>query len=480
MESQNILQLIQVAILSNEVTLFFSVIIGAVFLLAISCLLTNKGNRFALCHEAPTIMTSVGVLGTFVGIFLGLMDFNVNRIDQSVPVLLAGLKVAFVTSILGMVASITFKLLQGLISRGTETGEVGAEEIHSVLQEIRDDGKEAFSQVRQAISGDGDGSVVTQMQKLRTSMGDAHQELCGSVNSGFEELGQQFSKFAETMAENNSKALIEALESVIQDFNTQLNEQFGENFKQLNQAVGALLDWQKEYKEQVIEMNNQFQRSLSGIESAQSAIEEIAAGTASIPTTMDGLADLMRNINVQIEDLERHLQAFANLKDKASEAFPVIEEKLEACTSGLSNTTSSFIESLEQGLAVQSRTFTELEAGFSNLGNETKEVAHKLSGAVDETVKSLSGQLEGILDKQSNAMQSVIDQIHEGFRGAIEESNGVLGKQIAELDQQMQNEVKRVVELMGGHLGSLSAKFVEDYEPLTKRLREVVKIAEAA
>jgi outer membrane protein OmpA-like peptidoglycan-associated protein len=168
MELQNILRLVQDAILSNDVTLIFSGIIGAVFLLALFCLMSNKGNRLALCHDAPTIMTSVGVLGTFVGIFLGLMDFNVNKIDQSVPALLAGLKVAFVTSILGMAASVVFKLLQGLISRGTETGEVGAEEIHSVLQEIRDDGKEAFTQVRQAISGDGDGSVVTYIRPVQT------------------------------------------------------------------------------------------------------------------------------------------------------------------------------------------------------------------------------------------------------------------------------------------------------------------------
>jgi len=40
------------------------------------------------------------------------------------------------------------------------------------------------------------------------------------------------------MAENNSKALIEALQEVIRDFNAKINEQFGENFKQLNEAVG--------------------------------------------------------------------------------------------------------------------------------------------------------------------------------------------------------------------------------------------------
>ena len=42
----------------------------------------------------------------------------------------------------------------------------------------------------------------------------------------------EFKSFAEKMVENNQKAIIEALQEVIKDFNTKLNNQFGENFKQ--------------------------------------------------------------------------------------------------------------------------------------------------------------------------------------------------------------------------------------------------------
>ena len=59
------------------------------------------------------------------------------------------------------------------------------------------------------------------------------------------------------LAESNSKALIIALQEVIRDFNTKITDQFGDNFKQLNQAVGAMLEWQKQYREQVGEMIEQ-------------------------------------------------------------------------------------------------------------------------------------------------------------------------------------------------------------------------------
>lgn len=47
-------------------------------------------------------IVSVGVLGTFVGIFIGLQAFNPEDITNSVNDILVGLKTAFFTSIVGM------------------------------------------------------------------------------------------------------------------------------------------------------------------------------------------------------------------------------------------------------------------------------------------------------------------------------------------------------------------------------------------
>jgi biopolymer transport protein ExbB/TolQ len=55
---------------------------------------------------------SVGVLGTFVGIFIGLQAFNPNDIVHSVNDILLGLKTAFFTSIVGMSVSTGLSILQ--------------------------------------------------------------------------------------------------------------------------------------------------------------------------------------------------------------------------------------------------------------------------------------------------------------------------------------------------------------------------------
>ena len=60
------------------------------------------------------IIGSLGIFGTFVGIFFGLLGFNTDDISGSIPPLLNGLKTAFFTSIVGMVLSILLDIIQAM------------------------------------------------------------------------------------------------------------------------------------------------------------------------------------------------------------------------------------------------------------------------------------------------------------------------------------------------------------------------------
>lgn len=56
--------------------------------------------------QLPSIISTLGVLGTFLGITRGLVSFNTATLDMSIPILLDGLKTAFFTSLLGMTGSL--------------------------------------------------------------------------------------------------------------------------------------------------------------------------------------------------------------------------------------------------------------------------------------------------------------------------------------------------------------------------------------
>ena len=58
------------------------------------------------------------MLGTFVGIFIGLQGFDPNDIVNSVNDILVGLKTAFFTSIVGMSVATTLSVIQTLKDEG--------------------------------------------------------------------------------------------------------------------------------------------------------------------------------------------------------------------------------------------------------------------------------------------------------------------------------------------------------------------------
>ena len=251
---QNPIGQILSAAFENEVFLTFATFIFALFSIALFRHFTSRSDRPSLIASAsPALLTTIGVLGTFVGIFIGLVNFDVGNIDKSVPLFLEGMKVAFVTSILGMGSAVFLRVTYAAVPRKALAESVGPEEIYSVLTELRN-----------------------------------------TTREGFENLTSEFRQFAETMAEDNSKALIEALEQVIRDLNTHiylLNEQFGENYKQLNESVGPLLSWQDQYKDHVEKLTDQFQRSLDGIESETRSVSVLGIGLPA-EITEDGVAEI--------------------------------------------------------------------------------------------------------------------------------------------------------------------------------------------
>lgn len=90
-------------VLLDPVNLFFIVLI---FILAFIDIRMNK--------DLKSQIISVGVLGTFVGIFIGLQGFDPSDIINSVNQILVGLKTAFLTSIVGMSVATLLSIYQKL------------------------------------------------------------------------------------------------------------------------------------------------------------------------------------------------------------------------------------------------------------------------------------------------------------------------------------------------------------------------------
>ena len=63
----------------------------------------------------PSLVSTLGVLGTFAGITMGLYYFDTGNLTSSIPLLLSGLKTAFFTSLAGMVGSLVREVHRGSV-----------------------------------------------------------------------------------------------------------------------------------------------------------------------------------------------------------------------------------------------------------------------------------------------------------------------------------------------------------------------------
>lgn len=236
--------------------------------------------RRAIVAVAPSALATVGVTGTFLGIFLGLQQFDVAAIDDSVPSLLEGLKTAFVTSLWGMALSVAYRLLATLLPPAASPVANPDQALATLVEETRlarTSTVEALEALQRAVAGDADGTLVSQLTLLRSDTRDGLRKLEEGLGTRLhtlgidahaqhEELIGEFRAFADHMVENTHGALIEALGAVIRDFNDQLTEQFGENFKALNASVELLVDWQERYREHIDATEARLARALAAVD----------------------------------------------------------------------------------------------------------------------------------------------------------------------------------------------------------------------
>ena len=265
----------------------------------------------------PNVFTTIGVLGTFVGIYLGLINFDVENITESIPSLLEGLKTAFTTSICGILLSLVFGKISQVVLRSAElklppkpTDELAAlQEINDTLSESRketntnlqtlnkslvgetdysvltqllklinqfsdlkttnDKQNDTLNKVQQALGSDEKTSLLSQIQKLRAEQTEIAKDtkmnidwIVESMNKNNELISKKFDEFSELLAKNNTEALVEVMKKATEKFNTQMSalveKLVQENFQELNNSVQRMNDWQKENKEMITQLTGQF------------------------------------------------------------------------------------------------------------------------------------------------------------------------------------------------------------------------------
>lgn len=412
---------------AGAVTNVFFGLIASFFVIALVCYKTDKLR--SLTHYTPNLLTSLGMLGTFIGIVIGLLHFDPEDIDGSISLLLGGLQTAFMTSLFGMAMTITYKIITGLpwlqpkADVASGPGEIGPEHIHQLLREQNDN----LASLHQAIAGDDSDTLTGQIRLLRQHQDDNHKALTKEASRQAEaaealgqhaevqrerfddfarELSTQMHDFAEMMSKSATEQVINALKEVIQDFNNQLTEQFGENFKALDASVKSLVEWQENYRQQLGEMRDHYAQGVTAITQTEASVAAISDKATAIPETMSGLETLLTTTQHQLDDLESHLGAFKDMRDRAVEAVPEIRRQVEETVTEINQAAQSAAQELMTGSASMK---DELLQGSARLNQEMIEGASGLNDRYNRVHESLQGTSDQLSSQSDKIAQSLED-----------------------------------------------------------------------
>lgn len=389
--------------------------------------------------------TILGMLGTFIGLVAGLWMFDSSDMDGSIITLLNGLKVSFLTSIIGIICSLAYSYI------GKKNSKEGKElDIHELLLNISNNTSKTSENIDKLVTslgGDSDNSLVGQIKLLKTDMNDNHKSLSRTME-----------KFAEEVSKASTDAIVEALQDVVKNFNEKITDQFGEHFKHLNQAVEKLVIWQSEYKDylegfknnleiadKTVKDNTEITKSLS------SQMSNIESHTKNIPENLKLIEDIIQKQKEELIGLVETLGAFSKIKEEASKTIPEIESHLNGLVKNLSTSIKETTDNIS----------TEFSKNAKEFGNITSEAVKSSELQKQEITRNIDGMQKSIQTELSNSAKQIDDSMKEVF---------IIS------DGHIKKQVQDIIEQMGSELTSISRHLANDYKELSSALTESVDL----
>ena len=132
-----------------------------------------------------------------------------------------------------------------------------------------------------------------------------------------QDLGGKMGSFSEDLSAGLSQEIFKALGEIIADFNQNLTDQFGDNFKKLNESVDNMIQWQENYKEIVVKMEDSLKILMEKFEGLGDIAVGGAIGGAGGPATdenseelgalLKDIANVIGAYEAQIKELSRYL-----------------------------------------------------------------------------------------------------------------------------------------------------------------------------
>ena len=392
---------------------------------------THGPGNAPLAELIPNLLTSLGILGTFIGMVRGLggLDFsNSDAIIEGIPVLLSGMQFAFGTSVAGVSCSIIFNI----VNRSLQGSSYRA----------IDDFVECFTSLAMQRPLDNDVQLICQNQDSNHMLSGLADVLPGQLASAMEtSVSRAMSPV--TLAMDNflvgaTRAQVDGVGRIVGNFVQQMNMSLSDQFLQLGRTM--------------TEINQNQQMTLEHIHQSMGAANAIVSDVQQLQTVS---ADIIRHFEGYVAELgqarrrdEGFEQAAASLLEKMQQMNAEQQKLLQQVTAShgsLMGSISTFAQENEKALSRMQHNTTvtgdQLDKVAVSMTNAGQELSQRCQGFVQGTVDSLNEALihfERNMTALVSTLSEKIDRMNAGG------SSGDAAEAVAEL-QRLTAQLSQVI-----------------------------------
>jgi len=452
-------------------------------------------NRQAM-GSAAGILVGIGVLGTFVGLSLAVAkikmgnEVNIDYMWSSINTLLDGMKIAFVTSVAGMMLSSIYTIVEKhFLNCLTKTCAqisdllddqyyISDLEKQNIETERRNEMflKQIGTIVHDIKSIDDDANELTIGNMLRdikqcnenqvNAINSVAEEICNGLGEKFDEVADKMVNAIQNPQGGLAGGVVEQLQSAIDEMLVKLKENLEKGTTQKMEELGSQLQLASESLKQLplvmADLSSQMRTDLNQIEERISAMNDSSAQVGV------NLAEKQSALNAQTEKLVNDFDAGMKKSVEMIDAFSATLQQFASIQSQntqyaenmkhASTTVKSAVENLtsaQSGFVKDTNeTFKEIKYSNEITAAMTKNTFEEVRGTVQKTFESTDALIKESeelaktytdeFEKVRLGMGSVFEQVNKGLEGYTEAVKTNTGNLFAAYTKEMNKALENL------------------------------------
>ena len=391
--------------------------------------------RSAFADAVPTLLVSLGFLGTLIGLANGLSGFDMSdsvAAQQSIMVLIPGMKYAFTTSIVGVVCSVLFTLITRAVYGSTE----------NMLRAFYG----AMSRYADATSVD----PLTQLAIYQQEQTGLIQTIAKDLNGSFtDNMAQAFQDAVEPINANiksfmtvTSKEQMRFLDAVVMRFVERMDEVIGGQLKEF----GAMLE-----------------RTTKGQEEAFNAIR---AGMADSETAVLNLRMVQSLSKEMAQSMSAYLEELRGSQQESLAAYKSMSGAVEQMDL-VAKQQSAYLKTVSAMQAEVSRSVETMTGVVNSFTQKFAEENTAASNAMQKAAMELreaGAHIEGIQKSTSGAMQEELRATLDAYQDYV--------NQFTQRVDYLSEGITNALSKMPKAVADASGQFLEQINTLSRTLEQ--------